>query len=365
MLEKTLLALQAQRTPSPKRMYRRGRPVCRFCGDDLDAVARRRGACDDPVCRKKERALRDTLRRERDEIELTAMRAAAALALQQEHMLVRQLRDQAAPEMTALEPASPALKVEDIAVTCHIATPLVDLDPALVADFRSRFEALARSLFEKEDADRARGLEARAEDDGVTRQEDGALLIDLMFRTFAERSTLEAPVHAAENATCAACRGRCCDGGFRNLAYIRPSDVARFRQRNPGATPQGMADAFLAHLPETHVRDSCLFHGPQGCTIPRSMRTNLCLGYKCHWLLNISEMVARGSPPRLVAGFEDHRPRKAFLVTEDGGLVESPVDSSISADVLMAEAEAVARGAPTRKEEDQTPLPESPELRAS
>ena len=129
MTDPNLVALQASRTAPPKRIYRRGRQVCRYCEAQLGALARARGVCDDRECRKKDRRLRDQIRRERDEIEMAAMRAAAAKAVKEEARLMERLRSDASRELTARDPAAPVLETSDIATTCHTTTPLVDLTP--------------------------------------------------------------------------------------------------------------------------------------------------------------------------------------------------------------------------------------------
>jgi len=342
MADKNIVSLLAEQTPPPKRVYRRGRPACRYCGVELVAGARGRGACDAPDCRKKDRRLRGQIRREKDEIEVVAMRAAAARALER-------------------VPSGPALAVEEIAATCHFSAPLVALEREEVDAFRTSLEHAIRITFIRQDDARAQGVELAEEDDGSTPLQDGAVAAELVFKIFESRDVLEQPAHPAQSAACAACRGRCCERGTENLGYIRPADIARFRRRNPDATPASMVDAYLAQLPSSHVRNSCVFHGPVGCSLPRDMRSTFCNGFKCHWLHRIDDMIAAGAPPRLVAGFEAHRPRKAFLIEEDGSLVETPVDSSINSEDLLAEAAVVARGEPSCGEADQTSFPESSE----
>lgn len=347
MTDPDLVALQASRTASPKRVYRRGRQVCRYCEAQLGALARARGVCDDRQCRKRDRQLRDQIRRERDEIEMAAMRAAAAKAVEEEARLLERLRSDASRELSARDPKAPVLKTSEIATTCHTTTPLVDLPHEFAEDFRNRMLTMVRDIFEQQDEEREQGREPAIEEDGVLVDQDDLWVADMMFKTFSDREKLERPVHATETAGCAACRGRCCEGGYQNLAYLRPADVARFRARNPGATPDSMVAAYFEFLPDKHVQHSCVFHGEFGCTIPREMRNNICNGYKCFWLLSIEETVNAGQPPRVVAAFKDHRPQRAFYVEEDGALTELAVDNSISsAEMIEEAADAVKDTAP-------------------
>lgn len=359
MSEPRLVALQAQRSAPPKRVFRRGRRVCRFCKAELNAITRGRGACDAPDCRKRDRRERDSLRRERDEIELIAMRAAVARAIETERLMMLDLRAAAAPGMAKVEPVESALAVDQIATTNHISTPLVDVDPDDVEQFETRLLAMLRKEFKIVDEGHPNGDPVLLEDDGTSIDDEGVLLSDLVFRTFEEREALEKPASPAENAACAACRGLCCQAGFSNLAYFRPADVARYRLRNPGATPESMTAALMAYAPDTRVENSCLFHGEFGCTLPREMRSTMCNGYKCGWIQKINEMEKDGRPPRLVAGLEDDRPKRAFFVDASGGLNEVPINSSVNSAHLMAEAaEAARNGLARQADNDQASLSE-------
>ncbi len=361
MTEPSLIALQANRTPPPKRAFRRGRAVCRYCGAELIVTNRARGACDAKACKKKDRRLRDQIRRERDEIDMIAMRAAVARAVEAKRLLLLDLSAAASPDVAKIDPAAPALTVDQIATTNHLSSPLVDVDSDDLEDFETRLLSVMRKLFAKMDEKDACGEKVEFEDDGSF-ADDEAHVTDLMFRSFEERAALEKPASPVENATCAACRGNCCARGFRNLAFIRPADVARFRRRDPEATPDSLTAAIMAYVPDKHVKDSCLFHGEFGCTIPREQRSTTCNGYKCGWLQKIIEMEKDGNAPRLVAGLEDGRPKRAFFVDAKGGLSEVPVNSSVNTADLLVEA---ARGETGSPENDQMSLSEGTSSRSA
>lgn len=87
----------------------------------------------------------------------------------------------------------------------------------------------------------------------------------------------EAPVVAA---ACGACRGHCCHGGGVK-AYIDEETLRRFAQANPPLDETATARAYVSHLPRRSMTDSCVFHGEQGCTLPREMRSATCNRYHC------------------------------------------------------------------------------------
>lgn len=84
----------------------------------------------------------------------------------------------------------------------------------------------------------------------------------------------------AVGAACAACRGHCChNGGIK--AYIDDSTLLRFTRENPSLDRNDTVRAYLDLLPRRSIKDSCVFHGGQGCTLPRDMRSTTCNDYHC------------------------------------------------------------------------------------
>ena len=68
---------------------------------------------------------------------------------------------------------------------------------------------------------------------------------------------------------------------------LLPGDIARYRQRNPGATPEGVIEDYLSYLPAASTRDACVYQTARGCSLPREMRQDICNAYYCdalRWL---------------------------------------------------------------------------------
>lgn len=80
---------------------------------------------------------------------------------------------------------------------------------------------------------------------------------------------------------CMLCHGHCCLNGGPSNAFLTVEDVNRFRRENPDATPDDVRTAYFAMMPAETVLLSCVFHGPQGCTMPRTMRSDLCNSALC------------------------------------------------------------------------------------
>jgi hypothetical protein len=103
---------------------------------------------------------------------------------------------------------------------------------------------------------------------------------------------------------CTFCRGRCCRYGRGRHAFITAALLQRWLRHHPGAQPADAAADYLARLPQRHVENSCLHHGPAGCTLPREMRSEICNRYACDGLVSAELQVNEGAPHGLVAAME-------------------------------------------------------------
>ena len=88
---------------------------------------------------------------------------------------------------------------------------------------------------------------------------------------------------AVMNAGCATCQGFCCKGGGDH-AYIDERTMYRVRRDNPDLDAAAIIGLFVARLAPRAYRGSCLFHGPDGCTLGRGLRAELCNAYYCNGL---------------------------------------------------------------------------------
>lgn len=93
-----------------------------------------------------------------------------------------------------------------------------------------------------------------------------------------DRSTL--------GAACATCRGRCCLTG-KEHAYITRATMKRFLDSHPGADTERAAESYARHLPESSYEDGCVFQGPDGCTLPRDLRSDTCNTFLCPPLVSL------------------------------------------------------------------------------
>jgi hypothetical protein len=57
--------------------------------------------------------------------------------------------------------------------------------------------------------------------------------------------------------------------------------LARVRLANPEMKDRALLRLYLNRVPSMAYRDSCIFHGKEGCTLDRSMRADVCNTYYC------------------------------------------------------------------------------------
>ena len=79
---------------------------------------------------------------------------------------------------------------------------------------------------------------------------------------------------------CSLCKGWCCRNGDDD-AFLDDRTLARVRSANPDMTERAILRLYLEHVPPVTYRDSCIFHGKQGCTLDRSLRADVCNTYYC------------------------------------------------------------------------------------
>ena len=79
---------------------------------------------------------------------------------------------------------------------------------------------------------------------------------------------------------CSLCKGWCCRNGDDD-AFLDDRTLARVRLANPDMTERAILRLYLEHVPPVTYRDSCIFHGKQGCTLDRSLRADVCNTYYC------------------------------------------------------------------------------------
>ena len=100
---------------------------------------------------------------------------------------------------------------------------------------------------------------------------------------------------------CALCKGWCCRNGDDD-AFLDDRTIARVRLTKPDATESTLLRLYLGRVPDAAYRDSCIFHGKQGCTLDRSMRADVCNVYYCGGLSAFMKSKEEFGPTIVLAG---------------------------------------------------------------
>lgn len=84
-------------------------------------------------------------------------------------------------------------------------------------------------------------------------------------------------------AACSLCRGFCCKGGGEH-GYLDERVMARVRHAAPDLEARAVVRLYVERVPKLGYAGSCVFHGEAGCTLDRSLRSDVCNSYFCNGL---------------------------------------------------------------------------------
>lgn len=82
---------------------------------------------------------------------------------------------------------------------------------------------------------------------------------------------------------CALCKGWCCKGGGEH-GYLDERTMTRVRGSRPDLEARAVIRLYVERVPAEGYAGSCIFHGPQGCTLDRTLRSGVCNSYFCSGL---------------------------------------------------------------------------------
>jgi hypothetical protein len=123
-------------------------------------------------------------------------------------------------------------------------------------------------------------------------------------------------------AACSLCRGYCCKGGGDH-GYLDERVMARVRQAQPELNARAVMRLYVECVPKAGFAGSCIFHGLDGCTLNRSLRSDVCNSYFCNGL---SSFVNGGEPPTsaVVIATQGGETRRSPRLTRQRNCREAP-----------------------------------------
>jgi hypothetical protein len=112
---------------------------------------------------------------------------------------------------------------------------------------------------------------------------------------------------------CSLCKGWCCRNGDDD-AFLDDRTLARVRLARPEMKERAMLWLYLSRVPPVAYRESCIFHGKEGCTLDRSMRADVCNTYYCGGLGAFMKSGDAPMPTVVIAGEGDKMRTSPVLV---------------------------------------------------
>ena len=127
---------------------------------------------------------------------------------------------------------------------------------------------------------------------------------------------------AMSGRACGVCKGECCTAGGDH-AFLRAESLVRIRREHPALSDAALHAEYDAFIPVRHYRGSCLFHTPTGCTLPRTLRADLCNRYTCGGLTQLLRALDASGDRRAFVGSADsvHLRRLAVVTPDDTSVV--------------------------------------------
>jgi hypothetical protein len=119
-----------------------------------------------------------------------------------------------------------------------------------------------------------------------------------------ERPEPDGFVARVAETACSLCKGWCCRGGGDH-AYIDERTMARLYRAQPELDARGVLRLYAERVPEAGYTNSCLFHAATGCTLTRSLRSEVCNSYFCRGLEDYVKGADTRAPVTVIAGEGD------------------------------------------------------------
>lgn len=95
-----------------------------------------------------------------------------------------------------------------------------------------------------------------------------------------QRLSSNTKLRSLSDKLCTLCQGGCCSEGG-NHSFIRTITIRRYMDLNPALTQSEIFDSYTTFLNEKTIDGSCINHAEKGCTLPRTLRSDVCNGFYC------------------------------------------------------------------------------------
>ena len=148
-----------------------------------------------------------------------------------------------------------------------------------------------------------------------------------LFQSLRALRTMKRPVESASplrpepegfigtlaRAACTLCKGWCCKGGGEH-GYMDERVMSRVRQARPDLDARAVIRLYTDLVPTSGYADSCIFHAETGCTLDRSLRSDVCNSYFCSGLGNLVK-TGEAPPAAIIIANHDGETRMSPVIT--------------------------------------------------
>jgi hypothetical protein len=132
--------------------------------------------------------------------------------------------------------------------------------------------------------------------------------------TLVVASNADSNPHPIVQEACTMCHGNCCTNGGDN-AYLTAKTIIRYSNEHPELEAHEVRATFLSHVEERTIENSCIYHGENGCSQPRDVRSTTCNEFECAGLGQLLKKLSGPDPHQifLVAAEKNQVVRYAFM----------------------------------------------------
>ncbi|APZ92984.1 hypothetical protein [Fuerstiella marisgermanici] len=121
---------------------------------------------------------------------------------------------------------------------------------------------------------------------------------------------------------CSTCRGNCCRAG-REIALLHPEFLALRLLTEPDRTAAEMIEDYIDRIPDESLADSCVYHTPDGCQLPREIRSTTCNEFLCAGIRNqLDQLEDCPNRPTLAVATEAFDCVRVGVMESDGSRTE-------------------------------------------
>ncbi|MBV1857843.1 MAG: hypothetical protein KUG77_05475 [Nannocystaceae bacterium] len=171
------------------------------------------------------------------------------------------------------------------------------------------------------------GMEVRMEP--VTPGRKDQLAASLDAEVYARRERTRVPKtptpldDASLLAVCQTCRGACCKAG-ENHAFLTRRVLSRVKAELRVVSEAALLESYLDRVPTVAREGSCIYHGAQGCALPRAMRSETCNRFLCYPLKQLGRDFSRAGYAQLAVSTVPENEDRMLLLSDGEARVVRP-----------------------------------------